>query len=186
MNLTKLRSKRVLLPTVAAVVALGVGGVVWTSAANADVQGSERDRVASAATKAVGGTALDVETSDERGVAYEVEVRQDDGTEVDVSLDKNLAMISQDVEGRETNDEDGDGEARSSGSESGDRALSPAERTAAERVAVNAVGGGTVTEVDASDDPGEAYDVDVRAPDGTEWDVELDSDFKVLHKTADD
>ena len=38
MNTTKLRSKRVVLPTAASVVALGIGGVVWTSAANANVQ----------------------------------------------------------------------------------------------------------------------------------------------------
>ena len=53
MNTTKLRSKRVLLPTLAAVLALGVGGVVWASTASADLQGSERDRVAAAATRAV-------------------------------------------------------------------------------------------------------------------------------------
>ena len=101
MNTTKLRSKRVILPTAAAVVALGIGGVVWTSGANANVQGSERDRIASAATQAVGGTAVDVETSDDRGEAYEVEVRLDDGTEVDVSLDKDLTVVSKETEGRD-------------------------------------------------------------------------------------
>ena len=45
MNTAKLRTKRVILPTIAAVAALGIGGVVWASTANADLQGSERDRV---------------------------------------------------------------------------------------------------------------------------------------------
>ena len=177
MNTTKLRSKRVILPTAAAVVALGIGGVVWTSGANANVQGSERDRIASAATQAVGGTAVDVETSDDRGEAYEVEVRLDDGTEVDVSLDKDLTVVSKETEGRDDS---------SDASEDDDRALSATERASAEKAALNAVNnGGTVTEVEASDDGGEAYEVEVRLGDGTEWDVELDANFKVLSKSID-
>ena len=177
MNTTKLRSKRVILPTAAAVVALGIGGVVWTSGANANVQGSERDRIASAATQAVGGTAVDVETSDDRGEAYEVEVRLDDGTEVDVSLDKDLTVVSKETEGRDDS---------SDASDDDDRALSATERASAEKAALNAVNnGGTVTEVEASDDGGEAYEVEVRLGDGTEWDVELDANFKVLSKSID-
>ena len=65
-----------------------------------------------------------------------------------------------------------------------DRALSAAERTSAEKAALDAVGGGTITDVDASDDRGEAYEVEVRKANGTEWDVTLDSDFKVLDKVA--
>ena len=102
MNITKLRRKRVILPTIAAVAVLGVGGTVWTAAANDDVQGGERDRVGAAAVEAAGGgTAVDVETSDDRGEAYEVEVRMDDGTEVDVTLDQDLNVVSQDAEGRD-------------------------------------------------------------------------------------
>jgi uncharacterized membrane protein YkoI len=181
MNTAKVRSKRVILPTIAAVAALGVGGVVWSSAANADLRGSERDRVGNAAVRAVGGTAVEVEASDDRGEFYEVEVRKDDGTEVKVSLDKNLNVISQEVDGRE---DDGDNEGDNDGAD--DRALSASERTSAEQAALNAVSGGTVTEVEASDDRGVAYDVEVRDADNTEWDVELDADFQVLRKTVDD
>ena len=99
MNTAKLRSKRVILTTitaVTAVAAIAVGGVMWTSAANADVQGGERDRVAAAAVQAVGaGSAVDVETSDDIGEAYEVEVRKEDGSEVDVALDKDLKVVTQ-------------------------------------------------------------------------------------------
>lgn len=94
MNASKLRSKRVVLPTAAAVALLAVGGPVWAATADDDLQGGERDRVASAATKAVGGgTATDVETSDDRGEAYEVEVRTKGGTEWDVSLDDSFEVV---------------------------------------------------------------------------------------------
>ena len=93
-------------PRIAAVAVLGVGGTVWTAAASDDVQGSERDRVGSAAVEAAGGgTAVDVETSDDRGEAYEVEVRMDDGTEVDVTLDQDLNVVSQDADDRDDDTE---------------------------------------------------------------------------------
>jgi hypothetical protein len=42
-----------------------------------------------------------------------------------------------------------------------------------------------VIDVDASDDRGEAYEVEVRTSNNTEWNVELDADFKVLRKAVD-
>ncbi|MCR6031554.1 hypothetical protein GGQ22_08845 [Nocardioides sp. zg-579] len=184
----RLRSKRVILPAVAAIAVLGIGGTVWATTASADgtVEGGERDRVAAAAVQAVGsGEAVDVETSDDPGEAYEVEVRLPDGGEVDVALDQDLALVGQDTDDRDdtddtddTDDIDGPGDR-----DADDRVLDPAERKAAEKAALDAVGGGTVTDVEASDDPGEAYDVEVRATDGTEWDVELDADLQVLRKT---
>ncbi len=203
MNTAKLRSKRVLIPTLAAVVALGAGGVVWATTANADLNGSERDRVSSAAIDAVGGgTVVDAESSDDRGQAYDVEVRQDDGTEVDVSLDKDLKVVNQDRDDRDDADDAGDRDGNDSddlngtddrddtndtndGPDTDDRALSAAERTSAEKAAVAAVGGGTVIDVDASDDRGEAYEVEVRTSNNPEWNVELDADFKVLRKAVD-
>jgi uncharacterized membrane protein YkoI len=181
----KLRSKRVILPTIAAVAALGIGGVVWASTANADLQGSELSRVGDAATQAVGGgTVVEAEASDDRGEAYEVEVRKADGTEVDVSLDKDLKVVHQNIDDRDDHD-DSAADGRSGTPDADDRALSASERTSAEKAALNAVGGGTVTSLEASGDRGEAYEVDVRDVDDTEWDVELDADFKVLRKTVD-
>ena len=191
----KFRSKRVILPTIAAVAVLGVGGVVWSSAANADLQGSERDRVGNAATQAVGGgTVVDAEASDDRGEAYEVEVRKDDGTEVEVTLDKDLNVVSQAADDTNDRDDRNDSDDATTatttndsddGNDADDRVLSAAERASAEKAALDAVAGGTVTQVEASDDGGEAYEVDVRDADNTEWDVELDADFKVLRKTVD-
>jgi uncharacterized membrane protein YkoI len=186
MNSTKLRTKRVLIPAIATVALLGVGGTVWSATAD-DVDGNERDRVGTAAVEAVGGgTAVDVETSDDRGEAYEVEVRTEDGTEVDVALDQDLGVVGEEVDGRdddvdEARDDDGDDDR-----DADDRALSASERTSAERAALDAVGGGTVEHVEASDDRGEAYEVDVLGDDGSRWDVSLDADFGVLRKTTDD
>jgi len=159
----RIPKSRAVIITAAAVVVLGAGGAVWATTASADVNGGERERVAKAATQAVPGTVQDVETSDDPGEAYEVEVRKDDGTEVDVVLDKDLKVV-----------------------DGGDRVLSPAERTSAEQAALAAVGGGTVTSVEAGDDGAAGYEVDVRDAANAEWDVELDAGFKVLSKTTDD
>ncbi|NHC23105.1 hypothetical protein G6553_07970 [Nocardioides sp. IC4_145] len=182
MNTSKLRTKRVIVPAIATVAVLGIGGTVWatTAAADGTVDGTERDRVAAAAVEAVGsGEAVDVETSDDPGEAYEVEVRLPDGAEVDVALDGDLAVVSQD------RDDDTDDDADDRDDDADDRALSADERTAAGEAALAAVGGGTVVDVEASDDRGEAYEVEVRDADGTEWDVELDADLEVLDKRAD-
>ena len=188
MNTASLRSKRLWIPTAAAVLALGVGGVAWASTASADLDGNERDRVGQAAIEAAGGgKVIEAEASDDRGEAYEVEVRKTDGTHVDVTLDQDLAVVSQepdDADDREDAREDGDG--RDDARERDDRALTSAERTRAERAATAAVGGGTVTDAEASDDRGEAYEVEVRAADGVEWDVTLDAQFEVVRKSTDD
>ena len=178
MNTTSLRRPRVLVPA-ALVVALGIGGTVWAGAASADqVSGTERDRVTSAALRAVGeGRVTSVGASDDRGEAYEVEVTRTDGTEVDVALDDDLAVV-----GREDDRTDTDRDDRA---DRDHRALSATEREQATAAAERAVGGGTVTDVEASDDRGTAYDVEVRATDGTDWDVDLDESFAVVDKRQD-
>lgn len=181
MNIDKLRSKRILLPSIAAVAVLAVGGTVWTATADNDVNGDERDRVATAATGAVGGgEAIEVESSDDRGGAYEVEVRKADGTEVDVTLDKDLKVLSEETDDDADNDADNDND-----NDADDRVLSATERASAEKAALAAVGGGTVRDVEASDDRGAAYDVEVIDENNVEWDVDLDADFKVLDKVQD-
>ena len=118
MNTSKLRSKRIWIPSLAAVVALGVGGTVWASSASADdLGGSERDRAVSAAKEAVGdGEVVSAESTDrdrddrdadDRNEAYEVEIRKADGTEVDVKLDKDMKVIGQDADDNDGRDDDG-------------------------------------------------------------------------------
>ncbi|WP_306209588.1 PepSY domain-containing protein [Actinoplanes sp. RD1] len=187
MNKPKLRSKRVIIATTATVAALAIGGGAWATAANADadtVTGNDRTRVADAAVQAVGdGTATDVETSDDEGEAYEVEVRKQDGTEVDVTLDKNLKVISQETD---TPDAAAAPAVPSSAAapDAGDRALTDAERAAAEKAILAAVPGGTITDLEPGDAPA-AYEAEVRATDGADWDITLDPAYKILTKTAD-
>jgi uncharacterized membrane protein YkoI len=192
---SKLRSKRVWGPTLAAVLAIGVAGTVWASSASAGLGGSERDRVVAAAQKAVGGgkvlsaDSADRDTGDrdaeERNVAYQVEILQAEGSEVDVKLDKDLNVISQEGDdgfGSDDADEPGAADDR----DADDRAVSASERSSAGKAATTAVGGGTVADVEGSDDRGVAYEVEVHGAGGTDWDVELDSSFGVVKKSVDD
>ncbi|UUW88221.1 PepSY domain-containing protein [Pimelobacter simplex] len=179
MKTTILRRKRIVIPAIATVAVLAVGGTLWAASAD-EVRGDERDRVETAAvTAAGGGKAVDVEKSDDRGEAYEVEVRLEDGREVDITLDDDLRVVERDADDAVADD---DAVERP---DADDRLLSTAERTAAEKAALAAVGGGTVVDVDPSDDPGVAYEVEVRDRSGAEWDVDLDAAFAVVARVQD-
>jgi len=52
--------------------------------------------------------------------------------------------------------------------------------------ALRATGGGTVLEVERGDDPGVAYEVEVRKTYGGIAEVMLDGDFKVIGQATDD
>jgi uncharacterized membrane protein YkoI len=66
-----------------------------------DLTGADYDRAAAAALAAAGGgTVTDADRSDDTGVAYEVDVRLDDGTEVDVDLDQAFGVVRTDVDAR--------------------------------------------------------------------------------------
>lgn len=188
MNSELFRRKRILIPAIGTVAAVAIGGTTWAASAN-DVNGGNRDRIAEAAVKIVGGgTAEDVEHSDDAGEAYEVEVRRADGTEVEVSLDKNLNEVRRDVDDERDNDDNGDdrdNDDNGDGRDADDRVLSDNERASAEKAALKAVGGGTVTDVEASDDPGTTYEAEVRTDKGVEWDIDLDRNFAVVSKTKD-
>jgi uncharacterized membrane protein YkoI len=58
-----------------------------------------------------------------------------------------------------------------------DRPLAPDEENRASRAALRVTGGGEVVEFDRSDDPGEAYEIEV-FKDGREYDVALDAAFR--------
>lgn len=61
---------------------------------------------------------------------------------------------------------------------------SPAQQAAG--AAFRATNGGTVLEVEQGDDPGAAYEVEIRKADGGITEVMLDSDFNVIDQTAGD
>jgi hypothetical protein len=58
-----------------------------------------------------------------------------------------------------------------------DRPLSDAEADRAVAAALQHIGGGTISELDRSDDPGEAYELEV-VKDGREIDLALDGEFR--------
>jgi hypothetical protein len=60
--------------------------------------------------------------------------------------------------------------------EADDRALWPEEARRARAAALRMTGGGRISEVDRSDDPGEAYEVEI-VQGGHERDIALDADF---------
>jgi uncharacterized membrane protein YkoI len=79
----------------------GRDGSVDDSTGDDDLTGADYDRAAAAALAAAGGgTVTDADRSDDAGVAYEVDVRLDDGTEVDVDLDQAFGVVRTDVDAR--------------------------------------------------------------------------------------
>jgi uncharacterized membrane protein YkoI len=180
------RKRRLILTVGGAAAAVAVvagAGVAAASAGDDDGDGDELsgdafDRASEAAVEAAGGGEVTSAESDDDGgtVAYEVEVRLDDGTEVDVDLDADFGVLSTADEGR---DDDGD-------DANDDKALTGDTLDEASTAAVEEAGGGQVTDSEASDDGGDgAYEVEVTRDDGTEVDVDLDESFKVLSATED-
>ena len=69
--------------------------------------------------------------------------------------------------------------------EADDRLLTSNEQARIAAAATRAVGSGTVTDMEASDDYGTAYEVEVHDRAGGEWDVALDAKFAVVSKSRD-
>ena len=92
------------------IAALAVGGVAIAGAAGGDDDGSDRpisgaalDRASAAALDHTGGGRVtETEVGDEEGY-YEVEVTRDDGSQVDVQLDRDFTVV-----GSKADHEDGD------------------------------------------------------------------------------
>jgi uncharacterized membrane protein YkoI len=66
-----------------------------------------------------------------------------------------------------------------------DQPLTGSDRDRAADAALEAVGGGTVTEVEVGDD-GAAYGVEIRLADGSQVEVQLDESFNVTGTESDD
>lgn len=180
------RSRRVLVPAVAVLAVLGIGGAVWANGSGDDeLVGSQRDKVSQAAIEAVGGgTVTEAEEDDGH---YEVEVTRKDGTEVDLHLDKDYNVMSSKTDGPDDDrydDRDSDDGYDRDGD---DKPLTAAETRAAKKAAIDELGGGTVTDVEREHHGGElGFEVEVTKADGTEWDVRLDKDYVVLGTDRDD
>ena len=195
---------------VAAVLVLGGGGVALATGLDDDrlsAQTTDRAREAALAETG-GGTVTEVDTIGDGLPGYEVEVSLPGGGETHVYLDDDYAVTSTrtgddrggdrgDRRGRDDDDRDGasgsatddssgsDDATTGTGTGTDDDTVTGADYDQASAAAVSAAGGGTVTDVDRSDDGGVAYEVDVRLDDGTEVDVDLDAAFGVVRTDVD-
>lgn len=133
--------------------------------------GDDTAKAGEAAVRAAGGgEILSVERSDDDGATWDVDVLRD-GREIEVLLDERLATI---------------GAPRvAESADAGDQPLSPDQARRAGDAALRAAGGGSVESVERSDDPGEAYEVEVTRT-GRETDVTLDEEFGIVRSASDD
>ena len=98
---------------VVAVLALAGGGVAWATGGGDDdkpLTGPARERAITAALEHTrAGTVTETETGDD-GAAYGVEVRLDDGRQVEVELDENFNVIGQEQDDDTRGESDGAGD----------------------------------------------------------------------------
>ena len=101
----------VIAAAAAMLVALGGAGIAYANGGDSEEQvtGSDAEKAKRAAIAAVGGgTITEVERDDGNGSgAYEVEVKRDDGSQVEVHLDGNYKVVGQEADEDGLNDEDG-------------------------------------------------------------------------------
>jgi uncharacterized membrane protein YkoI len=105
--------KLVIAAALAMLVTLGGAGIAYAAGGDSEEQvtGPEAKKAKSAAIAAVGGgTVTEVERDDGDGTAagvFEVEVKREDGTQVEVHLDGDLNVVGQEADEDGPNDNDG-------------------------------------------------------------------------------
>ncbi len=95
-----------------AVIALGATGAAVAAGGDGDqpLTGATKDKaVAAALAHTGGGTVTETEAGDD-GAAYEVEVRQADGRQVEVQLDKNFAIVGTEADDDSAGEKDDSGD----------------------------------------------------------------------------
>lgn len=154
----------------------------WGAIAIADkerpVAPSDVDKASRAAVEAAGGgTATSVDRDREGGATWEVEVVKPDGSHVDVLLDGRFRVLNVGPEREATEPPKVQAPA---GSHDAETPVPDADAERASAAALKAVGGGTVNDVDRDGEGGATWEVEIRKPDGSQVDVLLDAQFKVL------
>ncbi len=110
-----------LIGGVAAVNATGQPGFTDDERDDQPLTGSTFDKARDAATEAAGGGEVtETEQSDDRGVAYEIEVTLPNGDEVDVDLDSNYDVVKKDTDKADGDDDRGDNDDRDDRDDRGD------------------------------------------------------------------
>jgi uncharacterized membrane protein YkoI len=108
------RTKALIAGAALATIGIGAGVAVATGGDDneAPITGNARDQAAEAALEHVGeGRVTETEIGDEDAY-YEVEVTRDDGSQVDVHLDEDFNVVSDEAEDEEHEDEEPDGNER--------------------------------------------------------------------------
>jgi uncharacterized membrane protein YkoI len=173
---------------------LGGAGVGWavSNSSNSDdsLSSSALEQASAVALAAVGeGTVSNAELSDDLDHAYAIEVTRADGSEVDVLLDEAFAVVRIENDSRPTPQSSASTEPSSTPSSSATPEagttpgnfdnLTEEEMASASAAALEAVGSGTVFDIERSDDRDHAYEVTIILANGEDVDVELDAQFKV-------
>lgn len=165
----------IIVGVVGALVLAGAGtGIAYAATdgfeRSGTLTGADLDRASEAAIAEIGGgTVTSAERDDDGATGYELELRGDDGLEYDVRLDDSFDVLVVDA------DDDGRAPAAVDPDD-----LVGDELARASEAALAAVGSGTVTDAERSDDADHAYDVEVTREDGTDVDVDLDASFAVV------
>jgi len=195
------KKKTIWIVAGAAVLVIGGAGIAVAATDPFDqdddrLTGATLENASEAALAEVGeGTVSDAERSDSLDHAYTVEVRLDNGRDVDVELDDKFDVVRVDgvvpgsapapsqspsaTNGDDNADDGGTGTGTGTGT-GDDAPISADERSSAEQAALAEVGSGTVTELDRSDDADHAWEVEVTTDDGRDIDIELDANFTVV------
>ena len=101
----------VIAAALAMLVALGGAGIAYAAGGDSEEQltGPDAQKAKSAAIAAVGGgTVTEVERDDGNGTGvFEVEVKREDGSQVEVHLDGDLNVVGQQADEDGPNDQDG-------------------------------------------------------------------------------
>lgn len=92
-----------------AVVGGGTGLAVASGADDQPLTGSALDRATAAVLEQTGGGMVTETEVGDDGAAYSLEVRLDDGTQVEVNLDEHFNVIGQEADDDGANDQDGSG-----------------------------------------------------------------------------
>jgi uncharacterized membrane protein YkoI len=170
--MTKLKKTLLLLAGLAAL-ALGGAALAGASSGNDNLSGSTSTRAEKAAlAETGGGKVTDSERDNEHGATYEVEVTKDGGDQVDVRLDDQFKVVA-----AEPDHEDAD--------DATDEHLSGATLDRASKAALAKTGGGKVTGSERDTEDGATYEIEVTKGDGSQVDVRLDDQFKVVAVDAD-
>ena len=113
-----MNAKTMIIGAAVALMLLVGAGVAYASGSSGDssgqATGTNLDKAKSVALEQVNGRVTGSEVGDEEG-AYQIEVTKDDGTQVDVNLDKNFNVINTQADNEGQDSQDGPQDAPDDG-----------------------------------------------------------------------